>query len=258
MKKVEMREIVKGVMLVAALFSFPSISRAAVVHNVQKTVHNLGSTSTGPFSTPNTSEICVFCHTPHNAVAGKKFLWNRSDTFAANQFMLYTASPTLNFPKGVTISEVSRMCMSCHDGATAMNSMANGAPGGFPAGGEKIGEKWPVFDDWGPNIGEYDVGTTTGGTNLTNDHPISFLYSDSETPIDPTIKAADVPGISIGGLPLWEGKVECVTCHDPHIYYGYPAGSRNDTCDGIGDCNLVPFLRKSNASSALCFTCHDK
>lgn len=261
MEKIKMRKIVKGIMFVVVLFSLPSISRAVVVHNVAKTVHNLGSSGVGGLVTTETTEICIFCHTPHNAVAGKTFLWNRQpDGYSPGTFMLYTASRTLNFAKGaVAISEVSKMCMSCHDGATAMNSMANPRAPTFT---NKISDAYdPGFlgTELGPNIGGFDPVALTGGGDLTNDHPISFLYSDSSTG-DPTIRVADVPGISIGGLPLWEGKVECVTCHDPHIYYGNPGGRSygQQFCDGIGDCSLAPFLRKSNSSSALCFTCHNK
>lgn len=264
MERIKTRKIKNLIILVVILLPFPSISLAVVVNNVKKTVHNMGATNPIATHTLETTEICIFCHTPHNAVAGKRFLWNRIDTFAANQFMLYTASPTLNFAKGVVISEVSRMCMSCHDGATAMNSMANPRAPGFTM--RIANDIYPIGGEWGPNIGGYDSDTSTGGKDLTNDHPISFEYQEAQS-ADSTLKIRDGGGKSVGGglLPLWnngDGKyrVECVTCHDPHIYYGNPGGRSlgQDYCDGVGDCSLRPFLRKSNSSSGLCFTCHNK
>lgn len=250
-----MKKLKKRISVLVAMAAFCGVATTsvAVTNGVTYTVHNLGSTSMASVKTDETSQVCVFCHTPHNAVGSGKFLWNRNAT--AISFALYTASPTLNFDKGVvTISEVSKMCMSCHDGVTAMNSMANPVPNIAPGFTNTL----DVYAG-GPNIGEGDSGT--GGGNLTNDHPISFTYADSISGGDTTLFASGDGGKTVGGLPLWEGKVECVTCHDPHINYGYPAG--NNTLPGDigymgGDTALKPFLRKSNASSSLCFTCHNK
>lgn len=247
----------KGIAVISVfftLFGTAALSHA-LTNGVQYTAHNLGTTGKGTnFKSTNETEICIFCHTPHNAAAGKKFLWNRNDSTAT--FALYTASPTLNFAKGIIIGEVSKMCMSCHDGGTAFNSMANprSPTPGWTGGADEIGDVWDDINlglGWGPNIGEGSgIGDVTPGGNLTNDHPISFSYQESATG-DGTIKAADAGGNSVGNgvLPLWNGKVECVTCHDPHVNYNALYG---------GDASLKPFLRRSNSSSGLCFTCHNK
>lgn len=246
-----------------SVLGITTASFAAITYGVKNTVHNIGSTSIASTKTDETSEICVFCHTPHNSKAGQKFIWNRNNPDTAT-FMLYTASPTLNFAKGVTISEVSKMCMSCHDGATAMNSMAN--PRGITFA-TRIGDAWPdAFCDpatdpscWGPNIGEYNIETSTGGGNLTNDHPISFSYNQARLNEGATTTLVTETGDLIGDLPLWNGKVECVTCHDPHIDYGDSNGTKQaGGSNPTGNPALTPFLRKSNASSNLCFTCHNK
>lgn len=74
------------------------------------------------------------------------------------------------------------------------------------------------------------------GTDLSNDHPISMAYPTADTAIVPaaTVKAA--------GLPLYGAgnTVECGSCHNTH------------------DPAIPKFLRKANASSALCTTCHIK
>lgn len=250
----------------ASLICFSSISQAAPPHGVKYTAHNLGTTGRGLFAGVDAgtteTEICIFCHTPHNAAAGKKFLWNRLGT--TTQFALYTSSPTLNISqadKAVGISEVSKMCLTCHDGATAMNSMANPRPGITTMA---MGDVWNENLEWGKNIGERSgvTGDMLANTaNLTNDHPISFSYTAVQA-LDPTIKlkgAADGP--TANGLVFWgpnSDMLECVTCHDPHINYGSYNWREAPDPMGIYDATLAPFLRRSNRSSGLCFSCHDK
>lgn len=242
-------------------FSFTLRDVHALTYGVKYTVHNLGSTTAGPFYSSDTTEICVFCHTPHNSVPGETFLWNRlTDGNSPSTFKLYTASPTLTAAaKGAQISKVSKMCMTCHDGVTALNSLANGSyamEGG--SNWQQMGYFWrpdSFGGKWGPNIGQGDPGSSGSGGDLTNDHPISFKYVDAQSADNTLRPVASVTAV----LPLWNGNVECVTCHDPHVNYGYPSGSGNDSGNPYGgDRTLTPFLRRSNASSGLCFVCHDK
>lgn len=248
-----------------------AISFGAPSHGVKYTKHNFSTTAPGAAGTatwysagPNPeTEICIFCHTPHNAAAGKKFLWNKNNT--VNTFQMYTSSPTLDFTTNPSApSSVSKMCLTCHDGAGAINAMANPKSTGAPSmvgglTGDQLSDYWdgPAGFNagrWGPNIGEYDQfgdnkPAGTGGGELFNDHPISFIYSQSES--DPSI--INSSGSSVGGLPLWweNGgyRLECVTCHDPHINSNPLRG---------GDAAYRYFLRKTNYSSSLCFTCHNK
>lgn len=261
----------------ACLFGFVSVVIAGPPHGVRFTNHNFSNLQlpAGAIPSDNENELCIFCHTPHNSVPGKRFLWNRPDSSGVT-FMLYTASPTLNFTtKPVAPSSVSKMCMSCHDGGTAINSMANANQViTYTTEVDEIGDIWcnakdeacMNYGNWGPNIGAALDGSGWGGSDvtprgdLTDDHPISFPYAESAANDSTGIKAADPGGKSVGNgtLPLWlsddgtKYMVECLTCHDPHINYTPGAGNPP------GDGKLKPFLRKSNESSSLCYTCHDK
>lgn len=220
-------EYMKKILLLSALvvlFAAPAMAA------IKDTKHNLGTTGDFAYKSSNETEICIFCHTPHNATKSVP-LWNRSNPVASG-FKLYTASPTLNIStagKGALSDDsISLFCLSCHDGAAA--SLA----------GRVINEPNGniVMDASGDQI----KGKANLGTNLTNDHPINFRYSVVQA-ADGTIKAlpADLRFFRSTKEGANTDYLECASCHDVH---------------GTG--GFAKFLRKSNASSSLCLTCHNK
>jgi hypothetical protein len=54
--------------------------------------------------------------------------------------------------------------------------------------------------------------------DLTKQHPVNFTYPDATTAAAIGIQpAADVNSIDgSGNVPLFQGKMQCATCHDPH------------------------------------------
>jgi predicted CXXCH cytochrome family protein len=80
---------------------------------------------------------------------------------------------------------------------------------------------------------------------LEDDHPVSFVYNTSLSIQDDGLKDPSTESTALGNTIeidlLYEGRVECASCHDVH--------------DLAGISNL---LRFSNEGSALCITCHDK
>jgi predicted CXXCH cytochrome family protein len=165
-----------------------------------------------------TNEICVFCHTPHNAntaVAGAP-LWNHKVTTAA--FTLYS-SPTFNGSASIGQPDGnSKLCLSCHDGTVALDSYAARTGTNFISGGALL------------------------DTALNNDHPISFTYDAALATADGgLVTPADASWVDgAHTVPLYSGKLQCGTCHSVH-----------DNSNGR-------FLRMSNAGSALCLKCHNK
>lgn len=170
-------------------------------------------------------EICEPCHTPHNALAPQLIpLWNHTATAAA--FTMYTSvNNTIDDVIAAAPQGCSRACLSCHDGATAVDAF------GGAAGGILMGAINPARDL---------------GTNLADDHPISVTYSapplDAEL-FDPSLTASGLGGTIQADMLFGAGQdqVECCSCHDAH-----------------NTPNIFPLLRKSNAASALCLTCHNK
>ena len=190
---------------------------------IATTKHNLASSSSNTIKSNNTDDICVFCHTPH-AGSSAAPLWNRANP--TGTFTMYTSpSGTLDMTINAAPLTVSLACLSCHDGATAINNVTN-APGSGLSG---------TAITMANGVTVMPAGVTNLGTDLSNDHPISITYN---TTLDTAFVA--IANGKVGGLPLYGSKVECASCHDVH------GGAAQ------------PFLRVSNAASALCLKCHIK
>lgn len=220
-------EYMKKILLLSALVVLFAVPAMAVIKD---TKHNLGTTGDFAYKSSNETEICLFCHTPHNATKNVP-LWNRSNPTASG-FKLYTASPTLNITatgKGaLSADSISLFCLSCHDGAAA--SLA----------GRVVNE--PNGNITMDASGDQIKGKANLGTDLTNDHPINFSYADVAA--DATIKPIPTDLRFFRSTKYGAAKtdmLECASCHDVH---------------GTG--GFAKFLRKSNASSSLCLTCHNK
>ncbi len=168
------------------------------------------------------TEICLPCHTPHNAmVVSQSPLWNHELT--ASTFTVYdnTVSSTFDATTGQPDGN-SKLCLSCHDGSVALENF----------GGTTTGTT-------------YVTGNALLGTDLRNDHPISFTYDAALATTDggvynPTTQTSGL-GSTINADMLFAGKMQCASCHDVH--------------NGSG---IAFLLRKSNTGSALCLTCHNK
>jgi predicted CXXCH cytochrome family protein len=164
-------------------------------------------------------QICLVCHTPHNATAGAGPLWNHAST--STTFTLY-ASPTFTAATITQPAGASRACLSCHDGTVAP-------------------------DSYGGNVGTGALLTPPAslGTDLANDHPVSFVFDTALANADGELFN---PATALSGLRgtiqqdmLFNDRLECASCHDVHNSY-----------------NQAGLLVKSNAGSALCLTCHNK
>lgn len=205
-------------------------------------------------------QVCVFCHTPHNA-GQTKLLWNKASG-GNTSFRLYTSSGTLSSAanqSALTASSPSLFCLSCHDGKTALNVLHTGGKGNTVAtaiglagtgtydpnaklafGTTAIVMEVPTWM-FGTYLPAPGLGESTGD-DLTNDHPIGFSYTDSQTAkTAASLHASPDSRIRFFGT---KKNVECSTCHDPHV----------DNTDGTQN----PFLVMPNANSALCLACHNK
>lgn len=160
------------------------------------------------------NQVCLPCHTPHNALlyGDENVLWNHAET--EETFIMYKS--TAGQPEGP-----SKMCLSCHDGVTAI-------------------------DNYGGNGGTGIVitGARALGADLSNDHPIGIEYPTA-LPAEFKDPATFAPGVGGGpGVRLVDiggvDRVECTSCHNVHN-------------NGLGT-----FLRVPLQESYICLQCHIK
>jgi predicted CXXCH cytochrome family protein len=182
--------------------------------SVVQTKHNLSASGPGPIRVAGTQGVCIFCHTPHAANPIGP-LWNRRDPGTYYQvYRSSTLTATVGQPTGT-----SRMCLSCHDGTIALTQTYN-SNNALPGS---------VY------ITPQDRGYI--GTDLTDDHPISFTYDSALAAKNTQLRdPASIPK----ALELDQNhQLQCTTCHDPH----------NDS--------RGYFLRMDNRASAMCASCHN-
>lgn len=177
--------------------------------------------------------LCVFCHTPHgsNSDYSGNTIWDETLSINETTYIVYNK-------EGVTVADEvntnsSKACLSCHDGVSAVNS----------------------------SFESMDMDSSFGSTNdsvheasvFEKGHPISVEYNEERASLNPANGnfGAGTKGYSMTwntpdgsqniSSVLRNNKVECSSCHDPHL-------GENQT-----------FLRvKSNERSYLCRGCHAK
>jgi hypothetical protein len=261
----------KALSLLMVAFLVLSMASAALADSIKGSKHDLSATGNAAVLTDE-SQVCVFCHTPHNArTIGP--LWNRTDTGAT--YTVY-ASESLDavvgqpVPGGRNVADQasgSDLCLSCHDGTIATTSVVKNA---FHNDGTRPGiTAVSTAVALGADGKLLSTRTANLGTDLTNDHPVAFDYAaartaentrlgrtdaqsqlaavkvrGSQTFVDGSVNPSNGTGVD---LPLFSGKMECDTCHNVH----------DPGADG-GAQTLYPFLRADMNASKLCFTCHVK
>lgn len=246
-----------------------------------------GTASTNQFRY-ETEQVCVFCHTPHSAnqdfwtnsywdgsnfvngagPKGQFMLWNRDMVSAGTLgYYLYTSSTM----KQTGLTEVwpySLVCLSCHDGVSALNVLHNN-PNDVPAGpiegdfdqNPSTENQLGAITNNPANIGGRRPSGDTGFVDLANDHPISINYATSrlngaalriEDAVegyvgDSKVRLFPNPD-DVAAAPV---SVECATCHDVHN-----EGCPDSSCGTYS--YRYPFLSVTNQGSFLCTRCHLK
>ena len=174
-------------------------------------VHNL--------STPDSSSTqgpCRYCHVTHHSVGGFAKWDTGMGDVVYQVYSSTTLDATIQQPTGST-----KLCLSCHDGVIT-SRLANWTGPDIPPASQALLQ-----------------GGLSLGTDLSDDHPVSFLYDSSLSSSDQQLRHPSL----LGGGPLKldeNQEVQCVTCHDPHA-------------NGTGG-----LLVMDNQGSALCISCHQR
>ncbi len=212
--------------------------------------HDFSSTGGGTYKSSTFTEVCAYCHVSHQVVAaGKQYpLWNHQ--LSTNATYNKYSSPTFN-ALNTNIQDIglatagaattSHLCLSCHDGTVAVNTIYVNPEDGT--------QTVPNFT--GGNGGKV-IGVTMLGTDMSSTHPVNFDYTKAQSGTgNPYIKPVNTSTSAVGtapnALPLYPGgsgtntftySVQCSSCHTSH------------------DNTNTKFLRISNAQSAMCVVCH--
>lgn len=232
--------------------------------------HNMGSMGR-VLVTTSTTEVCVFCHTPHHTNqsgpggAPVAPLWNKG-TYTGT----YTAyGATIG---GTTIADgdvgsTTLACLSCHDGVTTWDNLVN-APGkgGVTGGGSDHGWGFRMpyststtntaWDNFNSGCGCHSSTTSNQnqnrnrlniGTNLSNDHPVSVVYNGTVAGLRP---ASTV----LSSIDLTSDlATSATTAYDSNLMQNRWAvnGFISDSAS-IGD-----LLRGNSRDRVECSSCHD-
>jgi len=199
---------------------------------VYATKHNLSVSGPGVVTAVSETQVCIFCHTPHNAYPATP-LWNHQLSAAENYVNYW--SPTLQSyaspGEAPPIDGFSKLCLSCHDGTVALGAVQSRL------------EPIETYVDY------MDIGLAGYlGTDLSGGHPISIIFDlalknlrDQDPSLLPLQWPINDPDVKL--YPTHGGYgVQCTSCHDPH--------------GGKGGPDAPPFWRKTSAED-VCLVCHD-
>ena len=202
------------------------------------------------------NRVCIYCHAPHHAyklnaagagtgtgeLAPVEYdylpLWNHAVT--TQSFQTYDPGPGAptegwKAPQSrgnSTVGASSLLCLSCHDGTIAVNQYGHNPqdPKSQSTTSGTLGRIAP----------QYMIGKDG---YLNNHHPIGFDY-DTVAGADLEIYTSSAG--TFGSKPiagfLYNGKMECATCHAVHN-----TGNSGEK-----------LLYVSDTSSNLCLSCHKK
>lgn len=211
------------------------------------------------------NETCVFCHTPHGLPsANEQFLWNR-DFSTVNSYSFYSSS-SMDAPIVASVNAIgkpTKMCLSCHDGTVAVGAIkvVNGraAVADVAMTGDGLTAASSIKDNLSGH-GNYSL-----GTDLTNDHPISFEYSstlaqsDGEL-VDPS--STDYIGARVGSS---------VAAHNQAVTSGTATSLQPTTAKtriavplegalasgNLDNLNSNTFASLASSGTVECTSCHD-
>jgi predicted CXXCH cytochrome family protein len=148
-------------------------------------------------------DACSACHIPHADAGPKIGKWESEAR--RDRAVPYEHREGLPGP-------LSLQCLGCHDGGIATDTFAD-------------------------ETADLDLSSRERASrfgDLSRNHPIGVRYPTRERTYQPVsrVTASD-------RVRLFDGKVECTSCHDPHDRYDLPY-----------------MLVMPNNQSQLCYTCH--
>ena len=286
MKKVIASVVALGC-LTAAGTAFAGLAAGTGVNG---SLHDM--TKVSPATADVMGRVCVYCHTPHHATkddlgVDNYPLWNHKLVDPAT-YTPYSWATAANDVAELAINPLigpSRLCMSCHDGAIAIDqhgdSFGNTKGQFYNGGGTTIADRAKLTNDLSnthpigfnyleavtirnakagrgsasaggaTEIVPATYGFATDIVNVNNDYAVGAQGTYNEV----VRNAAGGSGYKLIGDVLYQGQImTCATCHEVH-------NKENAVQDAYtNDATKAPnyFLYAKENQSLICLSCHVK
>jgi predicted CXXCH cytochrome family protein len=188
--------------------------------------HNFAASSANTIKGAS-EKVCAYCHTPHVPATGIKApLWSRKALLSTG-YGVYSSATMDAAPTALAAGQdnVSSMCMSCHDGSALFASAA------YEKRPYVSGGTWDELVTVGNSANLH--GGTRYGTGLSHTHPVNFAYDAALVTADGALQ-----GTPLNNLPLYNGMMQCGSCHNPHL--------------------TSKMTRVTSDGGVLCISCHIK
>lgn len=193
--------------------------------DIRNSKHNLASWSNNTYRSTNYSEICVFCHTPHQSI-GRWPLWNRIYDYDS----LYKTYSSKSGKSIVAIDEHTKLCYSCHY-ETNFSTVQLNRPSVYRSREQPIMNHTRL-----PNKELFD-------STAVKDHPVSMNYIAVQVTGKYHLRPKAIVESKLG-QDVFKGDIfTCSSCHSSSAIHGSFVVSS--------------MLRVRNSSSELCNGCHD-
>lgn len=241
--------------LVAFLAIVAASPALAASKSIKLTRHNLSNWSPyAMYVKGNTTQVCVFCHAPHNAESSQAPLWNHKET--SEFFSIKSTIHVKPFLGNVgQPNGISKKCLSCHDGTISIGAVVNTGTSGLTeamegdiANGSRVGVNGLLEPTAPGNL----------GTNLSGGHVISFVY---DADLISTLTGGEggefhniVSQADRNSMLDRNLKMQCHTCHDPHT------DRCNDPSKKVGKDPLWRFdcdVPAGSGNGSVCEKCHN-
>ncbi len=195
--------------------------------DIRNSKHNLAKWSSNVYKSENYSEICIFCHTPHESI-NRWPLWNRIYDYDSLQKTYSSKGVVSTTP----IDEHTKLCYSCHQevGTTVSLKTASLKRPSIYAGRQQ-----PTFNF--NKLPQTKMFFGEGG----KDHPVGLNYVQFYNSGKFRLKPKAVVESKLGLDVFKDDQFVCTSCHSSAGVHGGTTG----------------MLRATMKSSVLCDGCHD-
>lgn len=197
---------------VALLAEPPAMNQSMDLPDLAARMHRGVTGTAHDFSDPRTGAgVCNACHVPHMQAIRP----TTQPTATQPSFEAYRVPGQRRVfePGRFSPGPTSLVCLGCHDGTVAMSTLNSSHA---LLAGVREGFDLPGGFVW-------------------RDHPIGIPYVANHR------EFRSESYVLAKGIKLPQGRLECISCHDPHNQAGF-----------------AHLLSVSNRRSALCLTCHIK